>query len=164
MKFFEDIAIGERAELGSHTFTADDIKRFANAFDPQAFHTDEALAEKTHFGKLCASGWHTMAVWMKLNVRERQRTARNLEMSGIPVAKIGPSPGFDELKWLKPVYAGDTISYSCEVVGKHESRSRPQWGLLSFRSSGRNQHGEKVVSFIGHVFIERRDQGAGEGA
>jgi acyl dehydratase len=157
MKFFEDIPVGERHQIGSHTFTAEDIKRFASAFDPQSFHTDEALAEKSHFGRLCASGWHTTAIWMKLNVREQQRIARNLEMAGIPVARIGPSPGFDELKWLKPVYADDTISFETEIIAKKPSRSRPEWGLVSMRNTGVNQDGEAVISFIGHVFIERRD-------
>ena len=68
-------------------------------------------AKKSHFGGLLASGWHTQAVWMKLNVRhwQRQRSAR--EAAGLPSARVGPSPGFDELKWLKPVYAGDTITF-----------------------------------------------------
>ena len=69
MKFFEDIAVGERAELGRHTFTAEAIKAFARRYDPQAFHVDEAAAARSHFGALCASGWHTAAVWMRLMVR-----------------------------------------------------------------------------------------------
>jgi acyl dehydratase len=162
MKFFEDIPVGEQHALGSHTFSAEEIKRFAGAFDPQPFHTDEAEAERSHFGRLCASGWHTLAVWMKLNVREMQRLDRNLEMAGVPVARMGPSPGFDELKWLKPVYAGDTITFETEIVAKKASRSRPQWGLITIRNTGRNQDGETVIAFIGHVFVERRDAGDGE--
>jgi acyl dehydratase len=164
MKFFEDIAVGERHQIGSHTFTAADIKRFATAFDPQAFHTDESRAEQSHFGRLCASGWHTTAIWMKLNVREQQRIARDLEAAGIPVARIGPSPGFDELKWLKPVYADDTVSFETEVVGKKASRSRPEWGLVSLKNTGLNQHGEPVITFIGHVFVERRDKATPDGS
>ena len=156
MKFFEDIAVGERRQIGSHTFTAEEIKRFASAFDPQLFHMDEAEAQKSHFGGLCASGWHTLAVWMKLNVRDMQRETRNLEMAGIPVARLGPSPGFEELRWLKPVYAGDTISFESEVTAKKASRSRPGWGLVTMRSVGRNQGDEDVISFIGHVFVEQR--------
>lgn len=162
MRFFDDIPVGERHRIGSHTFSADDIKRFAGAFDPQPFHTDETEAAKSHFGKLCASGWHTLAVWMKLNVREMQRVTRDLELAGVPVARLGPSPGFDELKWLKPVYAGDTIRFETEITAKKPSRSRPQWGLVSMRNIGRNQDGEDVISFIGHVFVERRSSGPGE--
>ena len=156
MRFFEDITLGERLRLGSHLFTAAEIKRFAGAFDPQPFHLDEAEAAKSHFGRLCASGWHTLAVWMKLNVREMQRLDDELAAAGEPIAKLGPSPGFDELKGLKPVYAGDTISFETEVIAAKASRSRPGWGLVSIRNSGRNQAGEEVVSFIGHVFVERQ--------
>lgn len=156
MKFFEDIVVGERTELGSHTFTADDIKRFARSYDPQPFHMDEEAAAKSHFGRLCASGWHTLSVWMKLNVREQQRRDAERVAAGGPVARTGPSPGFDDLKWLKPVYAGDSITYSFEVTAKKESRSRPEWGLVTFTNAGVNQNGEAVISFVGHVFIERR--------
>ena len=156
MKFFDDIAVGERRQLGSHRFTADEIKRFAAAYDPHPFHLDETAASESHYGALCASGWHTVAVWMQLNVRETERQVRNLEMAGTPVARIGPSPGFDELKWLKPVYAGETVSYETEIIAKKPSRSRPQWGLVSMRTVGRNEAGEDVISFIGHVFVERR--------
>jgi acyl dehydratase len=157
MRFFEDTIVGERHELGSHTFTAEEIKRFAGAFDPQRFHTDEAAAEASHFGRLCASGWHTLAVWMKLNVREMQGRATR-ERHGPRRARIGPSPGFDELKWLKPVYVGDTISFATEVIATKPSRSRPEWGLVSIRNTGVNQRGELAISFVGHVFVERRER------
>ena len=162
MRFFEDIEVGEQVELGSHTFSAEDIKRFAGAYDPQPFHLDEAVAAKSHFGKLCASGWHTLAVWMKLNIRELQRQNEKRTAAGERIAQMGPSPGFDDLKWLKPVYAGDTVTYGFEISAKRESRSRPGWGLVSFKNSGWNQSGEPVISFTGHVFIERREQAAVE--
>ena len=73
MKFWEDIAVGERAELGRHTFTAEDIKAFARRFDPQPFHLDEAAAARSHFGALCASGWHTASMWMRLMVEYQNR-------------------------------------------------------------------------------------------
>ena len=158
MDFFEDIAVGAVDEIGSHTFTAEEIKRFATAFDPQAFHVDEAAAAKSHFGGLVASGWHSQAVWMKLNVRHWESRRAKQSGQGVPVPSIGPSPGFDSLKWLKPIFAGDTVSFSNEVIGKKASRSMPQWGLVSFQMRGRNQKGEEVISFVGHVFIERRDK------
>lgn len=156
MQFFEDLTVGARDEIGAHTFTAEEIKRFARAFDPQPFHLDEATAEKTHFGRLCASGWHTQAVWMKLNVRYWQHRRSEREAAGLPVAEIGPSPGFDELKWLRPVYAGDTIAFVNEVTAKKASRSMPGWGLVTFKMTGRNQSGVEAVSFIGHVFVQSR--------
>ncbi len=158
MKFFDDIAVGERHRIGAYTFTAEEIKRFAAAYDPQPFHTDEEAAAKSHFGGLCASGWHTMAIWMKLNVREMNRLDAELRSLGAAAAKQGPSPGFEELKWLKPVYAGDTVTFDLEVLETRVSRSRPEWGLIKTQNVGRNQHGEEVVSFIGRVFIERRDK------
>lgn len=160
MKFHEDIAVGERCQLGSHSFSAEEIKRFAATFDPQPFHTDEAEAAKSHFGRLCASGWHTLAVWMKLNVRDMQRRDGELNAAGASVAKVGPAPGFDELKWLKPVYAGDTISFETEIIAKEASCSRPGWGRVTTRNTGRNQNGVEVIAFIGHVFVERRETSA----
>lgn len=162
MRFFEEFVIGERDEIGSHTFTADEIKRFAAAFDPQPFHVDEAKAAASHFGGLIASGWHSQAAWMKLNVRAWERQRRERVAAGLSLADVGPSPGFDELEWIKPVYAGDTISFVNEVIAKKASRSRPDWGLLTFKTVGRNQAGEEAISFIGHVFIERRDPAPSE--
>lgn len=158
MDYFEDIAIGARDEIGSHTFTADEIKRFATAYDPQPFHIDEEAAAASHFGGLIASGWHSQAIWMKLNVAHWQRRRKERDAAGIPNAKVGPSPGVDSLKWLKPVRAGDTISFVNEVVAKRPSRSKPDWGLVTFKTTGRNQAGEEAISFTGHVFVERRDK------
>ena len=160
MKFFEDIAVGERFELGRHTFDADGIKAFARRFDPQPFHLDEAAAARSHFGALCASGWHTAAVWMRLMVDtqrredEARRAARRAGRDARAVA------GFKELKWLKPVYVGDTISYATEVVETRPSNSRPGWGLITIRNSGMNQKGEPVISFVSVAFVERRNKGA----
>jgi acyl dehydratase len=93
---------------------------------------------------------------MKLNVRFWQRRQRELQAAGLPAARIGASPGFDELKWLKPVYAGDTITFVNEVVAKRPSRSMPGWGLVSVRMTARNQSDAEVISFLGHAFIESR--------
>jgi acyl dehydratase len=156
MKFFEDVTVGERFELGRHTFTADDIKAFARRFDPQPFHLDEEAAARSHFGALCASGWHTAAVWMRLMVEYQRRQDDMLRARGAGVATLGPSPGFRELKWLRPVYAGDTVSYGSEVVETRPSNSRPGWGLMTIRNSGVNQKGEPVISFVSVAFVERR--------
>jgi len=156
MKFFEDIKVGDRAEVGRHTFTADEIKKFATKFDPQPFHLDEAAAAKSNFGALCASGWHTASVWMGLMVEHNKREDAAQRARGEPVAALGPSPGFRELKWLKPVYVGDTITYATEIVETRASNSRPGWGLMSFRNTGVNQNNEPVISFISVAFVERR--------
>ena len=156
MKFFDDIMVGDRNALGSHTFTAEEIKIFAAQYDPQAFHVDEAAAARSHFGALVASGWHTASMWMRYRVLFGQREDAARTARGEPNAKLGPSPGFRELKWLKPVYVGDTISFASEVVEMRVSQSRPGWGLMHVRNSGTNQKGELVLSFISTAFVERR--------
>lgn len=158
MKFFEDIAVGETAEIGRHTFTADEIKAFAARYDPQPFHLDEAAAARSHFGRLCASGWHTACVWMRLLIDHRRREDDARRARGEPVAALGVSPGFRDLQWLKPVYPGDTITYGQEVLDKRASLSRRQWGILTARNIGTNQHGELVLSFVSSAFVERRPQ------
>jgi acyl dehydratase len=156
MKYLDDTKIGDRYEFGSHVFTAGEIVAFAARFDPQPFHLDEAAAARSHFGALCASGWHTAAMWMRLMVDHRRREADAQRARGEPVAAGGPSPGFRELKWLKPVYAGDTISYVSEVIETRPSNSRPGWGLLTMFNTGTNQKGERVMSFVSTNFVEMR--------
>jgi len=156
MTFFEDVRAGDKYALGRHTFTAAEIKGFAVRFDPQPFHVDEAAAERSHFGALCASGWHTAAVWMRLMVAYR-RTLREAALArGERVGTVGPALGFRDLKWLKPVYVGDAIDYASEVLETRVSASRPGLGLLSSRATGANQNGDMVISFISTAFIERR--------
>ena len=156
MNFFDDIVIGERVELGQHTFTTEAIKSFASRFDPQAFHMDEAAAARSPFGALCASGWHTASMWMRLMVEHQRREDAARRDRGEPIAQLGPSPGFRELKWLKPVYVGDTIHYAMEIVEARASNSRPEWGLITLRNTGVNQRGEPVISFISVAFVQRR--------
>lgn len=163
MKFYEDLAIGERAELGAHCFTAGEIKAFARAYDPQLFHVDEEAAKLSHFGALCASGWHTATTWMRLMVLYRRREAEALARSGAPIPTLAPSPGFRDLRWFRPVFAGDTVSYSTEIGGKRASISRPDWGLVDLHNVGINQHGEKALSFVSIAFVERRKRGGSAG-
>src|SRR3981189_2936069 len=106
MRFFEDIEVGQRRELGSFTFTAELIKKFAVQFDPQRFHLDEEEGRNSLFGGLAASGWHVGSVCMKLLVADGQRQAQEAAAHGEPVAVWGPSPGFRELRWGKPARGG----------------------------------------------------------
>ena len=156
MKYLDDIAVGERFVLGSHTFRAEEIKAFARRFDPQRFHVDEDEAKRSHFGALCASGWHTAVVWMRLMIEYRKREDEAARRRGAQPATIGPAPGFRNLKWLKPVYVDDTIGYVAEVIEARRSNSRPGWGLLSLRGSGANQRGETVITFESTTFLECR--------
>jgi acyl dehydratase len=156
MKYLEDIQIGAKGELGRHTFTAQEIKTFAARFDPQPFHMDEAQAARSHFGALVASGWHTAAACMRCIVESKRKELEAERRRGEPSAKTGVSPGFRELKWLKPVFVGDTITYASEVIETRPLKSRPGWGLVFSRNTGTNQAGDLVFSFIGSVFVQGR--------
>ena len=157
--FFEDLVLGTRLDLGAHTFTTDEIVGFARRYDPQPFHLDDAAAAQSHFGRLAASGWHTVAVWMKLYVASRQATMAALAARGETPSRPGASPGFERLRWRKPVHAGDTIRYASTLTAKRAA-ARAGWGLVFHHNIGTNQDGETVFEFDGSVFWERRGAGA----
>jgi len=156
MPYFDDIKIGDRRELGSFTFTPENIKAFAAKFDPQPFHLDEEAGRKSVFGGLAASGWHVAAVYMKLTVASFQREGAAMIARGEKPVASGPSPGFRDLKWIKPVLAGDTLTYASEVTSMRPLESRPQFGFVGFYNTGVNQRGELAFSFEGSVFALRR--------
>jgi acyl dehydratase len=155
--FFEDRVEGETYSLGSHHFTRDDVIAFARQFDPQPFHLDDAAAAKSLFGRLSASGWHTTSIWIRQFVRFRQEIERDMTARGLRHAQYGPSPGFQSLRWLKPVYPGDTIEFCGRIDAKLDWRSRPDRGLIETENQGRNQHGEIVFAIRGRILAERRD-------
>lgn len=148
-----DVAPGETIELGEHTFAADEIVTFARAFDPQPFHLDEAAAARSHFGRLAASGWHTAATWMRLYVASRREAERRAEEAGKVRPLYGPSPGFKNMRWLKPVHVADTIRFATVPVARRASASRPGWDLAFSRNTGVNQNGDTVFSFEGSGFV-----------
>ena len=154
--YFEDVQVGFELPLGSHTFSAEEIIAFAKEFDPQVFHLSNEGAQGTHFGRLCASGWHTASMYMSMLVRTFQEQDEKILRQGKPLAKRGPSPGFEDLRWIRPVFAGDTITYKSVVSAKTESRSRPEWGIIHAENHGTNQNGEPVFFFKSNVFLERR--------
>src|SRR5580765_7238382 len=120
--YFEDLEEGATASFGSYPVTREEVIEFASKYDPQPFHLSDEAAAKTHFGRVSASGWHTCAMVMRMMVdyiTERRH------------AGLG-SPGLDELRWLRPVYPGDTLRVETRLVDKTPSRSRPEMG--SFRS------------------------------
>ena len=147
MRMAELYPFGEAIEIGSLTFTAEDIMRFARDFDPQPFHLDEEQAKQALFGGLCASGWHTCSGWMKCFVPFWAGECRRLAADGIVPPRLGPSPGFTKLAWLKPVFAGDTITYSATPTGSREIASHPGRVINTMLNAGRNQNGEPVVRF-----------------
>lgn len=157
MRFYEDMDIGVRRELGSYTFTAEAIRKFATLYDPQRFHLDEEAGRQSLFGGLAASGWHVGSVCMKMLVADAQRQAREASARGEKVAVWGPSPGFRDLRWIRPVLADDTITFSTGIESKRLSDSRPGWGILQAVSRGVNQRGEEVYSICATAFVPLRD-------
>jgi len=154
-RYFDALEVGSTQVLGDYVFTAEEIVRFARAFDPQPFHLDGEAARTSHFGGLCASGWHTAVVWMKLmGARRSEAMALAMERTG-RAARLGPSPGIRNLQWMKPVYAGDRLAYTTSISDKRPSASRPQWGLVFHHNTAHNQLGEQVFAFDGVVFWER---------
>jgi acyl dehydratase len=144
---------GVERDLGTHTFEADEIIAFATKHDPQRFHVDPEAAKKSNFGALCASGWHTTAVWMRLNVEDIKNEVQSAIARGEQPPQFGPSPGFENLKWLKPVYAGDTIRFTRTVNGIKALQSRPGWSMMQMSSAAYNQKGEKVLEFDSAALI-----------
>jgi acyl dehydratase len=152
----EDIGEGRSVVLGSYQFTRDNILAFAQRYDPQPFHLSDEAGIAGPFGALSASGWHTASAWMKCYVASNEAARAELAALGNILPEVGPSPGFANLKWLKPVFPGDVVSYRCTVTSKRELNSRPQWGLVFSLNEGFNQKGELVFSFEGKVLTARR--------
>jgi acyl dehydratase len=144
--------VGRTTTLGSHQFGAEEIKAFARKFDPQPFHMDEERAEKSVFGRLCASGWHTASTWMRYNVMTRNNGSAWVGPG--PEPEFGPSPGFRDLKWLKPVYAGETITFKRTVLAHRLLASRPGWRLMSVRAEAIDSTGDKVIEFESAVLVK----------
>jgi acyl dehydratase len=146
MKYLEDLKVGRRQSFGSYHVTREEVIEFASKYDAQPFHLSDEAAAQTHFGRLAASGWHTCAMTMAMIVEN---------LKTIDQKSLG-SPGVDELRWLKPVYPGDTLRVESEVVEVRPSRSKPQIGSFRTQVSVFNQHDEPVLSFISIVLIQRR--------
>ncbi|MCB1378329.1 MAG: MaoC family dehydratase [Alphaproteobacteria bacterium] len=151
--FLDELEPGMSWDLGTYAFTAENIVAFAKKYDPQYFHLDAEAAKAGPFGKLSASGWHTASAWMKCYIAANQAAEAALRAEGRMPATTAPSPGFSNLKWLKPVCPGDVIRYRTTVTGKRELATRPGWGLLFSYNEGVNQAGELVFCFDGKVFV-----------
>jgi acyl dehydratase len=145
IRYFDDFKPGQAFELGSRTITRDSILAFAREYDPQPFHTDEEAAKETIYGGLIASGWQTGALLMRLF------------WDGLlhECASLG-SPGIDELRWVKPVRPGDTLSLRYTVVETVPSRSKPDRGIVRSLCEMRNQDGEVVLTMKGLGMFMRR--------
>lgn len=142
--YFEDFGLGDRFTSPGITVTESAIIDFAMRFDPQPFHMDRESAKETIYGGLIASGLHTMAIAFRL-----------LLMTGVLTENLG-SPGMDELRWLRPVYPGDTLRTSVEVIDIHPSSSRPDRGTIRFQCTTLNQRNETVHTVICNQLLKRR--------
>ncbi len=144
-RYWEDYEVGQKFALGSTSFTEPEIVDFARQFDPQSFHIDRNAAERSMFGGIIASGWHVAAKLMRLFVDNYvdHRTA------------LG-SPGLDELRWLKPVRPGDTLTGTVEIAAKLPSRSKPQLGIVHEQWIVTNQKGEVVMTTRGINMVRRK--------
>lgn len=147
MRYYEDMEVGTKSSFGSYQVTREEVVDFASKYDPQPFHLDDEAAAKTYFGRLSASGWHTAAMMMAMNVEEFMK-----EKS----ASLG-SPGIDELRWMKPVYPGDTLRCESELIEKRRSKSKPDMGLTKSKTTVFNQNDEPVMSLIANGLIRVRN-------
>jgi acyl dehydratase len=155
--FFEDRQIGEITDLGGHTFGRDEIIAFAREFDPQPFHLDDAAAKASLFGALCASGWHTSAIFIRQIITNRKFARTKPTEPGARRPVYGPSPGFRDLRWPKPVYVGDTIEFRARIAEKIDMKSRPTRGILASEVQARNQHGDIVFAVMSQILVDRRE-------
>ena len=146
---YEDMEVGKSYEVGSHTFTHDEIVRFAEQFDPQPFHVSDAGGAASPYGTLIASGWHTCSVMMGMLVRNVLAGSTSMG-----------SPGIDDLRWLKPVRVGDTIRMMNSVLDKRVSASKPDRGIVSTEWQGFNQDGELVITVRSKALFGLRNPGA----
>lgn len=152
MIYYEDLVVGSTQSFGHYDVTREEVLEFARKYDPQAFHLDDEAAAKTHFGRLSASGWHTCAMTMAMLVKNMQDNAQ---------ASLG-SPGMDELRWVTPVFPGDTLRVEQTLTEKRRSRNRPELGLTKTRLTVLNQHDKPVMTMIANGLIGVRDPSAGD--
>lgn len=150
---YEDWEVGARAEVGTHTFTVEEIVEFAERFDPQPFHVDAAAAEASPFGGLIASGWHTCSVMMGMLIRNVLTESTSLG-----------SPGVEEVRWLRPVRPGDSLRMYNSVLAKRVSKSQPDRGIVTTLWEGINQAGETVVTVRANVLFGLRHPQVSGGA
>ncbi len=151
--WFEDVPLGEKTVIGSYTFTEENIVAFARKYDPQPFHIDAAAAAHSPYGGLIASGWHTALVWMKLMMAYRQA---QVAAGATRTQENYVSPGLRDLKWLKPVRPGMTLTYTNQASQKLDWPSLPAYGLLEGNNEALSEDGTVVYSFVNRVLIARR--------
>lgn len=149
MQYLEDIKVGQKVSFGNYQVTREEVMDFARKYDPQPFHLDDEAAAKTHFGRLSASGWHTAAMTMAMLVENLKKNKQ---------AGLG-SPGVDELRWLKPVYPGDTLRVEIETLEARASQSRPEMGITKGLVTVFNQDNVPVMTMKSIGLVATRPKG-----
>lgn len=149
--WWEDIELNVTTAIGSHRFEEAEMIRFSRQFDPQPFHIDPVAAKESFYKGIIASGWHVCCVWMRLMIEHGRRRAAE----GIP-SRGGVSPGFLDLRWVKPTRPGMTLHYDSTTHEKIELKSRKDVGLIRSLNLAVDDNGETVMSFTGQGFVQRR--------
>ena len=144
--YWEDFIPGTREQVGKVTVNKDEVIEFASRYDPQLFHIDEAEADKSIYGGIIASGWHTCSMVMRLMCDSYLLNSTSLG-----------SPGIEEVKWLSPVYPGDVLTAFRTVVDSRVSKSKPDRGIVKTFWETENQNGDLVMSMSGTNFFLRRE-------
>ena len=144
-RYFDDFQVGERFSTRGITVTESGIIDFATRYDPQPFHIDIEAAKVSNYGGLIASGFQTLALGFRMVLE-----------TGVFRASSMGSPGFDELRWLKPVRPGDTLHTELEVMEKRPSASKPDRGILRIAYRIKNQKDEEVLTFLSMHLLKRR--------
>jgi acyl dehydratase len=145
--FMEEIVLGQRTALGDYTFTRENMVAYSRKFDPVGFHIDDDVGKASVYGAMTAAGLHVGCGWMACYIACNTAARQAVLASGKSLPDIGPSPGFRNMKWLKPVFAGDVLSCFTTATAKRALASRPGWGMVSGLSEGVNQDGVLVFSF-----------------
>jgi acyl dehydratase len=145
--FMEQITLDARVALGSYVFTRENMLAYSLKFDPVGFHIDDAAGKASPYGAMTAAGLHVASGWMRCFVDTSAKARAALAEQGHELPELGPSPGFKNMKWLKPVFAGDELFYFTTATQRRALRSRSGWGIVSGFNEGVNQAGDLVFSF-----------------
>ena len=150
MRYFEDVDVGSTAAFGTYEVTKAEIIEFAEKYDPQPFHTDEAAAADSVFGGLVASGWHTMAMCMRMLTEHPDPLAA---LAGV---------GADNIRWRRPVRPGDTLHLRTEILDKRPAPNRDDGGYVTTGFECVNQNDETVATYEATALVERRSESESE--
>jgi acyl dehydratase len=155
--FYEELEPGTTYKLGDYQFTDENIKRFSMSFAPVAFHMEDEAAANGLFGRRSAVGFHIYSAWMPCFVATNKAAREKLEQLGKPIPERGAGFGLQDIRWLAPVFAGDTLAFQTTLVTKRMLNSKPQWGLIELFNEGFRDD-KSIVRFSSKMLVAKRDQ------